>query len=299
VTGPRALSRVRLAALAVALERIERTCDVESRLAVDPVGVVRRYREPGEQELVGLLSSSLAFGNVKALRGGIEEVLRRLDADLLTVLDDRGETLRRLKGFQYRMIQGQDIGRLLVGARKMQRSRGSLGDVFASELERSGGSLRPALVAWTSELRRRAGLGTGRDKERRGPGHVLPDPAGTSGCKRLMLYLRWMVRPDDGVDLGVWRSVPPSVLLVPVDTHIHRLGVNLGLTQRSGPSWHAAEEITAVLRKIDPQDPVRFDFALCHLGMARGCQGVADDRCLGCGAQDVCLIAARGRPRRS
>lgn len=286
----------RLAALARALESIQATCNVGERLAVDPVGVVRRHEGATVRELVGLLSASLAFGNVKALRGAIEQVLSRLGPDLLAVLDDREQALRRLEGFQYRMILGRDIGRLLVGARQVQLRHGSLGEAFTRELGEEG-LLRPALVGWTRMLREAAELSDSRDAGRRGPGHVLPDPAGTSGCKRLMLYLRWMVRPDDGVDLGLWRSVSPSILLIPVDTHIHRLGVNLGMTRRSGPSWLASEEITAVLRKIDPMDPVRFDFALCHLGMAHGCTGGADAvRCPACGARDVCI---RWKPLRS
>lgn len=289
------MTRARLAALARALESIHASCDVAQRLAVDPVGVVRRFHEPADQEIVGLLASSLAFGNVKALRAAIEEVLRRLGPEPVRVLEDRSSALRRLDGFQYRMIHGRDVGRLLVGARTMQRRSGSLGDAFAEGLQAHGGQLRPALVDWTGKLRRTARLGTGRDAERRGPRHILPDPAGASGCKRLMLYLRWMVRPDDGVDLGVWRRVSPSILLMPVDTHIHRLAVNLGLTRRSGPSWLAAEDVTAVLRKIDSDDPVRFDFALCHLGMAQGCQSVMHPRCTDCGARAVCLKCGPGR----
>ena len=119
--------------------------------------------------------------------------------------------------------------------------------------------------------------------------HSLPDPSGSSGCKRLLLYLRWMVRPDDGVDLGLWKQVSPSVLLIPLDTHIHRIARNLGLTNRSSPSWAAAEEITAALRAIDPVDPVRFDFALCHMGMLQQCPSRRDSElCRGCGVLTVC-----------
>jgi uncharacterized protein (TIGR02757 family) len=280
----------RLAALARALESIQATCNVQERLAVDPVGVVRRHRGTIQRELVGLLSASLAFGNVKALRGAIEQVLARLGPDLPAVLDDRAGALRCLEGFQYRMILGRDIGRLLVGARQVQVRHGSLGEAFCGELGKEG-SLRPALVGWTRMIREAAGPSDLEDAGRRGPQHVLPDPGGSSGCKRLMLYLRWMVRPDDGVDLGLWRAVSPSILLIPVDTHIHRLGVNLGMTRRAGPSWLASEDITGVLREIDPGDPVRFDFALCHLGMAQGCTGRSDSvRCPACGAREVCKV---------
>lgn len=286
------LGPARLRALASALERIARDCDTASRLRVDPVGVVRRYASAEERELVGLLASSLAFGNVTALRAGIEGVLDRLGADVPGVLENRKETLRRLSGFKYRMITGRDIGRLLCSARAMQRRHGNLGDAFAGAVAAEGG-LRGGLVMWTTELRHGAAYGEPSDRNRRGPVHVLPDPSGASACKRLLLYLRWMVRPDDGVDLGLW-PVSPSLLLIPVDTHIHRLATNLGMTDSRGASWRAAEEITGVLRRIDSSDPVRFDFALCHLGMARGCQGRAEEqRCGGCGAREVCRVWLR------
>jgi uncharacterized protein (TIGR02757 family) len=122
----------------------------------------------------------------------------------------------------------------------------------------------------------------------RGAAHILPDPGKGSAAKRLMLLLRWMIRPADGVDLGLW-PVPASVLLMPVDTHIQKLGYNIGLTDRSGASWKTAEEITAALRRFDPDDPVKYDFALCHLGMLQHCPSRRDpDRCAGCGVKPVC-----------
>ncbi|HNT00350.1 MAG TPA: TIGR02757 family protein [Polyangiaceae bacterium] len=281
--------------LAEILESIVATCDVPARLALDPVGVVRTYRHPAQQELAGLLSASLAFGQVKALRRAIEQVLSRMGSDWMGVLEDRHETLCRLEGFQYRMVRGRDIGRLLVGARFVQRRQGSLGEAFCKEFHLAG-ALRPALVAWTRQLRDAAGAFDHEDQGRRGYGHVLPDPAGASPNKRLLLFLRWMVRPNDGVDLGLWTTVPPSALLIPVDTHIHRLGKLLGMTQRSNPSWLAAEDITAVLRQIDPDDPVRFDFALCHLGMTLGCSTRPDPtRCESCPVRADCQQRAQPR----
>jgi uncharacterized protein (TIGR02757 family) len=95
----------------------------------------------------------------------------------------------------------------------------------------------------------------------------FPIPAAGSTCKRLNMYLRWMVRPDDGIDLGLWKSVPVSKLMMPVDTHVAALSVKLGITNRETVDWKMAEEITAVLRRIQPGDPVRYDFSLCRAGM--------------------------------
>jgi hypothetical protein len=138
---------------------------------------------------------------------------------------------------------------------------------MANFLSAAGGALRPALARFA------AGLRGGRPSP--GMAHLVPDPTAGSACKRLLLYLRWMVRPADGVDLGLW-PLPPSMLIVPLDTHVHRISRNLGLTARRTPSWAAAEEVTAALRQLDPVDPVRYDFALCHLGISRDCPSRLD-----------------------
>ncbi len=289
------MTRARLEALSRALHEVQASCNIEQRLAADPVALVRRHRNPSDQELAGLLAASLAFGQVQALRAAIEQAQARLGSPWPQVLDQRSLALQRLRGFQYRMIHGQDIARLLAGARAVQRRHGTLGAAFARGLRRHDGMLRPALTDWTAEVREAARLDSKRNGVRRGPRHILPDPSHGSGCKRLLLYLRWMVRPDDGVDLGLWGEVSPRVLLMPVDTHVHRLATNLGLTRRRNASWLAAEEITSVLRRIDPDDPVRFDFALCHLGMVRQCRSVADERCKACGVREVCMKWGAGR----
>ena len=271
----------------MALDDVRSTCDVAARLELDPVAVVHRYPALEDRELVGLIASAVAFGNVKALRAKLEEALERLGPGVARVADHPDEVAARLSGWKHRVYRGEDLARLLVGARTVQRAAGSLGRRFAQDLEREG-DLRRALISFTRAIREAAGLGADRKSKRRGSAHILADPAGASGCKRLLLYLRWMVRPADGVDLGLW-DVPTSVLLVPVDVHIHKLGRNLGFTRRKTTSWKTTEEITEALRRFDPADPVKYDFALCHLGMLRRCPSRRDPvRCRGCGVKPVC-----------
>ncbi len=288
------IPRVDLDRLRLALDAASRACDVKARVDVDPVGIVRRYDRREEIELVGVLASSLAFGNVRALRAGIERVLGLLGPDLTGVLDDETRVRRVLGAFQYRMVRGCDVAGALVGARRVQRARGSLGEALAAHLG-EWGDLRSALGAWVRDIRREGRLVDWDPRGSRGAAHILPDPAKASACKRLLLYLRWMVRPDDGVDLGVWTAlVSPSVLLIPVDTHIHRIARNLGMTQAALPSWRAAEEITSVLRRIAPDDPVRYDFAMCHLGMSRTCTDHVDERsCRCCAIRTACVHHVR------
>jgi uncharacterized protein (TIGR02757 family) len=277
----------RLDKIGAALRDVRARCDVPARLELDPVAVVHRYPRALDQELVALLASAVAFGNVKALRAKLEQALACLGPDIARVADDELDVFARLHGWKHRVYRGEDLARLLIGARRVQRAAGSLGRRFAEDLEREG-ELRPALASFVRAIREAGGLDQAARTKRRGAAHILADPDGASGCKRLLLYLRWMIRPADGVDLGLW-DVPTNVLLVPVDTHIHKLGKNLGFTKRKNLSWKTAEEITSALRRFDATDPAKFDFALCHLGMLQRCPSRRDPvRCEGCGVRPVC-----------
>ncbi|MEP7124737.1 MAG: TIGR02757 family protein [Byssovorax sp.] len=277
------LTAARLRAIGASLDGVRARCDIESRRNNDPVEFVHRYSGADDRELVALIASSLAFGNVKALRAKIDDALTRLGPEIATIADDPAEVARRLRGWKHRVYRDEHLTGLLVGARRVQRRSGSLGQALAAELQRTG-DLRLALSAWAAAIRREGGLWG----ESRGAGHILADPAKGSAVKRLMLLLRWMIRPADGVDLGLW-DIPTSRLLIPVDTHIHKLSKNLGLTRRNDVSWRTAEEITAALRRLDPDDPVKYDFSLCHLGMLQHCPSRRDSvRCEGCGVRSVC-----------
>jgi uncharacterized protein (TIGR02757 family) len=263
---------------------------VAARREADPVGFAHAYGDAADQELVALVSACVAFGNARAIRAKLGELLARLGSRPSIAAEDARALRDRLRGWRHRVFRGEDVARLLSGARAVQREHGSLGALFEAELDRSG-SLRDALAAWCDAIRLAGRLGKGG--ARRGPGHLLADPRGPSGSKRLLLFLRWMVRGPDGVDLGLWR-VDPARLLVPVDVHIHRLARNLGLTRRKGLSWKTTEEITSALSRLDPSDPTGYDFSLCHMGMLQGCPSRRDERrCDGCGVKPVCIHWAR------
>jgi uncharacterized protein (TIGR02757 family) len=289
--GRQAADGERFRRIGATLEDVRLRCDVEARLAKDPVSVLHRYADAADQELVGLVASSVAFGNVKTIRAKLDDALARLGPHPARTADDAERTHAAMKGWVHRVFRGEDIARLAVGGRRVQRDAGTLGHAFARELEGASGDLREALARWTALIKDRGGLArAARTSKRRGPAHLLPDPRGSSGSKRLLLLLRWMVRPADGVDLGLWTGlVDPSVLLCPVDTHIHKLGRNLGFTKRGDLSWKTTQEIGAALARFDPQDPVKYDFALCHLGMLQRCPSRRDEkRCEGCGVKPVC-----------
>src|SRR5262249_40687101 len=152
--------------------------------------------------------------------------------------------VRLLQGFVHRTYTGRDVAHVLFRAARIQRELGGLGLAFQAHMESTSGDLRESLARFADELR---GASNSRSLL-----HFVSDPRPGSSRKRLLLYLRWMIRPADGVDLGIW-PLSPSVLLIPVDTHVHRIARNLGLTARKNASWRTAEEITRVLRTFDPE----------------------------------------------
>jgi uncharacterized protein (TIGR02757 family) len=281
------------------LDRVRRTCDVEARRAADPVGFVHRYDEAEDQEIVALLAASVAFGNVKAIRAKLDDALRRLGPRPSRTADDEAATFAALHGWVHRVYRGEDVARLLIGARRVQRDSGTMGARFAAELRatgeevgrakaRPGEQLREALARLCDAIRVAGAFADG-DSKRRGLSHLLPDPRGAGGCKRLLLFLRWMVRPADGIDLGLWSEVDPSILVIPVDVHIQKLARNLGLTRRRNVTFRTALEITERLRAFDRTDPIKYDFSLCHMGMLQRCPSRRDpERCEGCGVMPVC-----------
>ena len=117
---------------------------------------------------------------------------------------------------------------------------------------------------------------------------MFPAPASGSACKRLCMFLRWMVRPADGIDLGLWQHISPAQLIIPVDTHISRICTYLGFTGRKAADWRMAREITAALRLFDPVDPVKYDFSIAHLGISQGCDGKDSRLCLDCSIAGIC-----------
>jgi uncharacterized protein (TIGR02757 family) len=273
-------------AVKAALDAVRDRCDAGGRREADPIGLVHRYTDSADRELVALVAACVAFGNVKTIRNKLSDLLARLGPRPSALCEDRRALGARLRGWKHRVFLGDDIARLLHGARMLQRSHGSLGDLFEHHL-RERGTLRAGLAAWCDALRAAGRLRHGGP--RRGPTHLLPDPRGASSCKRLLLFLRWMVRPADGIDLGLWR-VDASKLVVPLDVHVHRLARNLGLTSRRDASWRTAEDVTRSLARFDPSDPTKYDFSLCHLGMLQGCPARRDRvKCEGCPVMSVCL----------
>jgi uncharacterized protein (TIGR02757 family) len=256
----------------------------------DPVELLHAYADPLDVEMAGLLCAALAYGRVDLFKPRLVALLAALGPSPSRVAQDAPprELLRRASGFSYRMTGPADVACLLLGAGRIQRAHGSIGAFFVAALRRRG-SLREALGALVDELCSPDFTELlGQKAPTRRLKHLLPHPERGSACKRLNLYVRWMARGPDGVDLGVW-DVPREALVVPLDTHVHRIGRFIGLTRRKDLSWRTAEEITSRLRALDPKDPVRFDFALSHLGISGQCASRKDARrCADCALKPIC-----------
>lgn len=265
--------------------------------AVDPIHVVRRYTTLADREVVAFCASALAFGRVASVLGTTESLLAVLgDRPAAFVRDfDPERDGHRLRPLVHRWIRGVDMIALLWILRRMVDEAGSIERFFLDGFAVSESDVGPALSRFSARARA-IDLDDiyGDRSTRRWVTYFFPRPDAGSACKRLNLFLRWMVRRD-AVDLGVWSGLPPSKLVIPLDTHVIRVGRCLGLTRYRSPGWGMASEITASLRRLDPEDPVRFDFSICHLGMMNACgfnQPQRDDQCP---LRGVCRPAGRRR----
>lgn len=281
----------RAALLRPALDALLAATDAPARMRGDPVELPHRYSDPRDVEVAALLCAALAYGRVDLFKPRLAALLEALGASPAEVAmrSSPRELLRRAKGFSYRMTDGRDVACLLLGAGAILRRHGTLGACFSGHY-RQAGSVREALGAFVGDLCAPDFTPiTGQRGPTRRLKHLLPHPERGSACKRLNLFLRWMVRGPDGVDFGLWREVPAAELVVPLDTHVHRIGRFIGLTNRKDLSWKTAEEITRRLRVLDPADPVRYDFALSHLGISGTCAARKDARrCADCPLKPIC-----------
>ena len=252
--------------------------------ASDPVHRVRPYRDNADREIAGFCSAALAFGRVASVLNSIDTLLGIMGPSPAAFVRgfDPGAPHPELRAMVHRWIRGTDLAALLWILRQILESSGSLESFFVEGLQEDAEDVSAALDSFSTralalDIRR----AYRRVPPRPGVCYFFPRPSAGSACKRLNLFLRWMVRRDE-IDLGVWTRVPASKLIVPLDTHVIRLGRCLRLTRYVSPGWKMAADVTRSLRRLDPVDPVRFDFSICHVGMMNACgfgRKQADTQC--------------------
>lgn len=235
----------------------------------DPIEIVREYDSVEEREVVAMVTSCLSYGRIASIKESAREILNRLGnhpgAFLRT--NDISAITGACEGFRHRFTGSEKMSNLLVGIRKLLDRHGSLESCFCQHRDETESTLVPALSGFVEEL---SGSSVGIP-------HLLPSPQRGSACKRLWLFLRWMVR-DDAVDPGGWDRVDSSRLVVPLDAHMGRICRACGMTTRSQADLKAALEATQSFRNICPDDPVRYDFALTRVAMFEGMEAIEEWR---------------------
>ena len=281
--------RARLAVLRPRLELLYAGFNAPGT-AEDPIAFVRRAADPADRDIVAFLSAGLAFGRVASVMASIARLLAVMGprpADYVRGFDVRRDGAA-LAGLVHRWTRGPDLAALVLVLQRMLHEAGSLEAFFARGLSAGDEDVAGALESFS---RRALAVDVASAYEGRAPrpgvGYFFPRPSSGSACKRLNLFLRWMVR-HDRVDPGGWTAVDPARLVVPLDTHVVRVGRCLRLTRYAAPGWRMAADITRTLRQLDPDDPVKYDFALCHLGMAGACGFNRPQRDARCPLRGVC-----------
>ena len=259
----------------------------------DPLSFCHRYPDPADREIAAVIASSFAYGSIVIILRTLETIFAELGRSPRWYVEhfDPLDGLRLFSRFKHRFNDGRDLCALLWGMRQMVEQSGSIGSFFLHGHTAADRDVSGSLNSYSSAV-------LALDYSAVFGAHAIPDdsyypflfpaPSSGSACKRLCMMLRWMARPADGIDLGLWHGVSPAQLIIPVDTHISRICRYLGLTGRKAADWRMAQEITAALRTFDPTDPVKYDFSLAHLGISDGCDGKDPSRCTSCPIVGIC-----------
>ncbi len=222
----------------------------------DPLQFLYDYEETADREVVGLIASGLAYGKVAQILKSVKRVLDALGPRPAEYLKNsaRRDHEEKLSGFVHRFTDCGEMCGFLTATGEVLRRCGSLEELFVSGYN---GDMSAAMENFADTFNRCAG----RDNM-----FLLPRPSKGSACKRMALFLRWMVRRDD-VDPGGWRGISPAELLIPLDTHMFNITTTLGLCRSKSANGKAAAEITENFKEICPEDPVKYDFALTRYGI--------------------------------
>jgi len=264
-----------------------------TRIKNDPISIPHRYTDPKEIELVSFLTTSFAYGRAPFFNQTVDKILSLAREGLIHryLLTFNLEKERaRFSDIYYRFNHSADILCLVYIMSEIVKQYGGIKPLFISCYQREDEDIGPTLSRFIEKMK---AIDTkpvyGITKKPSGLLQFFPSPDQNSACKRWNLYLRWMVRPKDEIDFGLWSEIPPSKLIIPLDTHIARIGQYLGLTSRKSADWKMAKEITQSLKRIDPVDPLKYDFPLCHLGISGDCPILPNaEKCRICPLLPVC-----------
>lgn len=266
------------------------------QLANDPLSFCHRYTSQEDRETAAIISASFAYGSVAVIKKSLERIFAPMGSSPALYLKNMKteQALTDFAGFKHRFNNDKDLVALLLAIKKMRQLAGSVEQFFLRFHDQNAKTIEKGLCGFVnsvldfdySDL-----FGVKVLPPRASFRFLFPSPSAGSACKRLCMLLRWLVRPDDGIDLGIWKNITPAQLIIPVDLHIRRISKLLRLTSRSNADWRTACQITDHLRKFDPIDPVKYDFSLCHLGISEGCTGSYGKACTVCSVNGLCSAA--------
>jgi len=240
------------------LEKIYQMYNKRDWVHPDPLEFLFSYKNIRDREIVALIASSLAYGRVAQILKSVSSVLNVMNPSPYHYLMKASfqSLSKTFKGFRHRFTDGKQLSSLLDSTKKVIDAYGSLNRCFTHALAPNDSTIIHAMTFFSNELY------SGEQK----PGHLLALPQRGSACKRMNLFLRWMVR-SDSVDPGGWEGVSTSKLIIPLDTHMYRIGCALGFTSRNQLNMKTAMEITNGFQRITSEDPVKYDFALTRFGI--------------------------------
>ena len=271
-----------------AFDRLYKRYNHRRFIQSDPLQFVYRYSKPADMEITAFLASALAYGRVRHIERSLNLLLQHMgESPFAFVLHFDRQKRLRFNDFRHRFTSGPDISDLIALLCIVLRRYGSLEKCFISGYHPSQRNIVPALSKFCDRLLNIHAGGCLDGQISRGLKFLLAGPAGGSASKRLNLFLRWMVR-NDNVDTGLWKSIEPARLIVPVDVHMGRLCKILDLYSQKTLSLSAAMSITESFARIEPDDPVKYDFALSRIGIVEHCDGRYRPECESCHLYQFC-----------
>jgi uncharacterized protein (TIGR02757 family) len=269
------------------LERLYARYNRREFVPPDPLQFVYKYSSCLDKEIVAFLAAALAYGRVEQIERSLSDLLNRMGKSPYVFVRDFGRGEReRLRTFKHRFTTGQDISDLLELLKGVLSKSGNIESYFLRGYNEQDRDITSALSRFVHALRGNHSK-KHHGRVRRGLEYLLTDPSHGSACKRLNLFLRWMVRRDE-VDPGLWMSIDKAKLIVPIDTHMARLCKILGFYDGKAVSRMTAVKITESFAQIEPSDPVKYDFALSRIGILEDCNGRPRPECNDCELFEFC-----------
>lgn len=237
----------------------------EKHSSKDPVWILHKLKDPKDMEIMGLITSAYSYGKVELINQFTEKLLRSIGykPHEFTINFTKRKDKKYLVGLKYRFNSVNDLINLFHTINVNVLKYGSLKNLFLKGYINDSYNIIPALTSFSTSLNSSI---TDNKKKSRYYHYLISNPLNKSTCKRMNMFLRWMVRKDE-IDTGIWSEVSRSKLIMPVDVHIARISQRLKLVKRKSVDLTYAIELTEKLKTFDPHDPVKYDFALCHIDM--------------------------------